>query len=40
MSSDARYKWKHGIQKILYDNNISRKTRYSLTFRKVSDEYK
>ena len=35
MTNDARYKWKHGIKKALYDNGSKRGTRYSLTFRSI-----
>ncbi len=35
MSGDARYKWKHGIRKVQYDNGKKRGTRYSLTYRTV-----
>lgn len=35
MSGDARYKYQHEITGKLYDNNIKRLTRYSLTFRSV-----
>lgn len=40
MSGDARYKWKHEIKKQRSDNGIPRKTRYSLTYRIVNDEFK
>lgn len=40
MSGDARYKWKHQIQKKKIDKNIARKTRYSLTYRTITDSYK
>ena len=35
MSGDARYKWKHGIKRKMYDgikNNKKRLTIYSLTY--------
>lgn len=36
LSGDSRYKWKHGIQHRKKDMGIMRKTRYSLTFRRMT----
>lgn len=41
MTKDARYKWKHGIAKKIYNYNkdklVKRSIRYSLTFRTICD---
>ena len=33
LTKDARYQWKHGIAPLKKDGSLSRKTRFSLTFR-------
>jgi hypothetical protein len=40
MSGDARYKWRHGISRRYHDGDIKRGTRYSLTYRTITDEIK
>jgi alkylated DNA repair dioxygenase AlkB len=36
MSSEARYDWKHGIEKKMSDQSMKRDTRYSFTFRTLN----
>lgn len=37
MSGESRYKWKHGIIGKLYDGDKKRSTRYSITYRTVTE---
>ena len=38
MSSESRYKWRHGINMVVADGKIKRGTRYSLTYRTVKQD--
>src|SRR5690606_9977836 len=37
MTGESRYNWKHEIKSRLYDNDVKRNTRISVTFRTVSE---